>query len=308
MNEKRSFNPVNFLFDQFPGLVRPIIPPIERKLLNSLEVRDERGGIYAAQQHLYGGGSVIINFAPHTTALDPFIVSMFLRDHVSQDHPMGWISSAKFHLDLVKKYGIGNMGPMMHGSAYLEKYYNFKRFPVFQPYMFDPEYEHPIPPELHKDANAVNFSSIRASRKFIENNPSMLPISFEGHRGKTGGMQFAEPAVNVIGKPHKSRDIRIWTLLLQGAHEIQKPESSGLSGLNLTAPTSIIAGPLVNFEEAENLAQQLQWVDQSRGAVTVADAIMIYTAGLVEKMQEIIPGVDPRGVYSWDNIISRSVY
>lgn len=306
MSEKPSFNPINALFDRFPGLVKPIIPPIERRLRNSLEVRDECGGIYAAQRHLYGGGSVIINFAPHTTALDPFIVSMFLRDHVSQDHPMGWISSAKFHPDLVEKYGIGNMGPLMYGSAYLEKYYNFSRFPVFQPYMFDPKYKHPIPPELHKDAHAVNFSSLLTSRKFIVNNPSMLAISFEGHRGETGGMQKAEPAVNAIGKPSNKRDICIWTLLVHGANQIQKPGSTGLSGLNLTAPTSIIAGPLVKFKEAENLAQQLQWVDQSRGAVTVADAIMIYTAELVQEMQEIIPGVDPRGEYAWDKITFKS--
>ncbi|PIZ64664.1 hypothetical protein CO051_05930 [Candidatus Roizmanbacteria bacterium CG_4_9_14_0_2_um_filter_39_13] len=306
MAGKLSFNPVNAVFNRFHGLVKPIIPPIERALRKNLEVHDECGGIHATQRHLACGGSVIVNFAPHTTALDPFIISLFLRHYVSKDHLMAWISSAKFHPDLVEKFGIGNMGPLMHGSAYLEQYYHFSRFPVFQPYMFDPTYAQPIPTELQDEASTISTSSLRTSRKFLEKDASMLPISFEGHRGKSGGMQFAEPAVNVIGKPSKKRDIKIWTLLTQGAHSIQKADRSGLSGLNLSAPTSIIAGPLMSYAEAETLAQQLQWVDRSRGDVTVADAIMVTTAGLVDKMQEIIPGVDPRGVYSWDKITFKS--
>jgi len=180
------------------------------------------------------------------------------------------------------------------------------RFPVFQPYMFDPNNDYPIPPDLHGEASSVSVSSLRRSRKFLETEPSMLAISFEGHRGKSGGMQNAEPAVRAIGKPSKNRNIKIWTLLTQGTHAVQKPDRSGLSGLNLTVPTSVTVGPLIGYAEAEELAEQLHWVDQSREAVTVADAIMVITAGLIDQMQEIIPSVDPRGEYSWDKITFKS--
>jgi len=307
--------------------------------LSRLIVEDPHNGLHDSQQFL-GNGSIVTCFAPHTTNLDPFIASIFVRDFlydraplnrilrakfvfdrfknlrkgnielVSEEDVFNWIASARFDPKIAEKYGLeeeanSKMGTLMKGSEAFGKLIGCKNLPVFQPH-----YLKILSEELKKEAKLVNFSSIREAATFLNTaHGHTLAEMCEGTRNKkTQGFLKAGAGLDIFMRksrkknPSQAVPIRALPVLIRGAHLMQDPNNPGIQNLNPFVPITMVVGPLLSREDLQEIANHWRFrqTPEQRNGPFTLDDAMMLAIANLDPMMRD-PNYDPRGVYSEEN-------
>lgn len=237
-------------------------------------------------------GSIFVYFVPHTCIYDPLIVTQrILKPYLRPQGPdqFAWLSSSKF---FEKVDGVPRMGTAGAASEEYAKLMGYRMLKIAQAYLQDELTE-----GQRKEAKYINFSSIRAALKMLEVPGGIVGVSSEGTRGTTGGLQRG-----LVGIPRAENTLAL-PIILSDVWRMQEKDKEGLNGLNPFVRIRARIGRPITYKEAEEIAGQYRWKDPAMGKFTIADALMLHAAA--HGLSEWKPEVDPRGVYAWENIISR---
>ncbi len=234
-------------------------------------------------------GSLVLYFAPHTTILDPLIVSRVIRSRLT-DRPFYWISSIKFTQEMKE---FGDLGMASVASIESARRMDFTLLPVIQPYLIREFARKESREDIHKVINEcrrINEETLNTAKNVLQQEQSLVAISIEGTRGITGGLLPAQNGIEDLLVDTRTRALPV-TLL--GAHQIQTERRTGFSGLNPFVRVGIRFGEPISLAQAQEQVQLYRW--ENGATVTVADVLMahVYQGGL----KQILPGVDPQGMY-----------
>jgi 1-acyl-sn-glycerol-3-phosphate acyltransferase len=235
-------------------------------------------------------GSIVLYFAPHTTIWDPLLISRAIRSRLT-DNPFYWISSIKFTQEMEE---FGDLGMASVASIESARRMDFTLLPVIQPYLIR-EFARKVSREDIKKVidkcRRINEKTKNTAKNVLQQERSLVAISIEGTRGITGGLLPAQNGIEELLCDERTRALPV-TLL--GAHKIQTERRIGFSGLNPFVRVGVRFGELISLAQTQELVRLYRW--ENGATVTVADVLMaqLYQGGLTE----ILPGVDPQGVYS----------
>ena len=237
-------------------------------------------------------GSIVVYFGPHTCVFDPAITTQrILMPHLinkSDSTRFAWFTSSKFTGTDTEK---PTMGLASTAAAAYANRMGFEMLPLVQTYRQS---------VTEQEAAAINMKSLREALNILKTPGGIVALSPEGTRGTTGGLLRGNEGLRVL---LKSRSALALPIVLNGVHQMQARDKSGLNGLHPFVKISACIGKLISHSQAEDMARKYSWVDISLGEFTVADALMVHLAAT-----DLTPwqdNVDPRGVYAWDNIQSK---
>lgn len=240
-------------------------------------------------------GSIVVYLGPHTCMYDsPIVTQRILRPYLRPAGPkrFAWLTSSKFFEEVDEAPRMGTAGAASEEYA---KLMGFQMLPIFQVYRLGE-----LTGAQRVEAQNNNFSSFRTAQRILKVPGGIVGVSSEGTRGTTGGLQRGHESIRVLLKVKNTIALPI---ILSGVWQMQEKDKEGLDGLHPFVYIQACIGEPINYQEAEKIASQYGWKNEEMGEFTIDDALMIHAAA--HGLSEIKPGVDPRGVYAWENIISR---
>lgn len=245
-------------------------------------------------------GSLLLYFAPHTSIWDPALVTQHVIKpyfNPRDSNQFAWLTSVKFTGDIKE---IADMGLARTASEVYARKMAFSILPIFQPYLLRKIQDRQIRQKVVAHAREINEKSLKRAKVMLDEPGTIVAMSLEGTRGKTGGLLRAQNGVEQLADNNQTL---ILPITIKGAHLIQPPTDVGLKNLNPLQKISLIAGRPISFQEAELLASNYSWKDG--GNFTLTDALIVHL--MQSGLQVIREGIDPAGVYSSQNLFSQNL-
>lgn len=277
------------------GSIPPIIieEPLTRPILQARDWRAQ-------------GGSIIVAFVRHSSQADQILMTELIRDEIiSQYDPpdqFGWVLTGKYGKvieDFEEDMGLGTIG----ADAYAQRM-GFTPFYVYN----ESSYRKMTPEQIAK-AEEINSQSFWAIRKFLRRPGTVLGLAFEGTRRGSGRVHRGiRKAGSLLVKNSK-----ILPVILNGSDQIQPHDSVGFDDLNPFVRVRMQFGDLISLNDINEAVRHFKWTkkmqkdfknikpDPQTPDFTKIDALMMLILDM--PLEAWMPGIDPRGVYAWENIV-----
>ena len=247
-------------------------------------------------------GSVVAGFGPHVVDLDPIYVndSVLIPElRLSQEQVFAWFISVKFTGRFPKVKTIANPELVKRHA----KRRNMELIEVVQPYLIKGHFdENGIEGVIEREeAFDINKAAYERAGVLLDTPGSIIGISPETTRRRTGGVHRGVSTVGRLLDPEKHPNAAYLPIYLDGAHALRVPSAKGFrQATNLTSPLRIKIGHLITGAELDEMRRDFAWRDPAMRGFTRADAMMMHL--LNRPLSPWMRGQDPRGVYAWDNI------
>lgn len=282
--------------DQVAWLTRLIIDRPRVVIHNQHILREVRDmGEYA---------SFVYYFVPHGRKIEPAVITQRVIKPLVNPVELAWWTSGKWTVESDQQLQETELDkeipPIGVGSKVAPHYARLLNFRLLT--MVQTHLKKGLSARQQKIATDINFSSIREGKRILTKPGAGVALSPESHRNNYAGLQRAQEGVELLFK-HNPIPVLAVPIILNGVDRFQLVDRDGEDSpldYNPLATIDVNIGHPITYEEAKTMASRYEWVDPEMGNFTVADGLMMHAASY--GLREVIPGVDPRGVYAWENI------
>jgi len=247
--------------------------------------------------------SFIFYFIPHGRKIDPAVVTQRVIKPLVDPVELAWWTSVKWTVEserLQETELDKEIPPIGVGSKIAPYYADFLKFRLLT--MVQTHLKEGMSGDLQKIATDINFSSIREAKRILTKPGTGVGLSPESHRNNYAGLQRAREGIELLFK-HNPIPVLAVPMVLNGVDQFQLRDIDGEDSpldYNPFATIDVNIGHPIKYEEAKIIASCYEWVDPKMGKFTVPDGLMMH--GAAYGLRQVKSGVDPCGVYAWENI------